>query len=107
MNTPFVLVPKYANGRLQSETLYFQSGMSQEDIIYIPVPKLGIPGKALNLSNEYMVHEDVYAPIDEYNSMEEAMQYAQLEYGAEERINIEKLADSISEVTRTKQSGCK
>ena len=107
MNTPFVLVPKYANGQLQSETLYFQSGMSQEDIIYIPVPKLGIPGKALNLSNEYMVHEDVYAPIDEYNSMEEAMQYAQLEYGANELISMEKLTDSISEVTRTKQSGCK
>ena len=81
--------------------------MSQEDIVYIPVPKLGIPGKALNLSSEYMGHEDVYETIDEYNSMEEAMQYAQLEYGAAERINMQELADSISEVTRTKQSPCK
>ena len=107
MNTPFVLVPKYANNQLQSETLYFQAGVSQEDIVYIPVPKLGIPGKALNLSSEYMAHEDVYETIDEYNSMEEAMQYAQLEYGAAERINMKELANSISEVTRTIQSGCK
>jgi hypothetical protein len=106
INSPFVLVPRYKDKKIESEILYFQAGASENDMIYVPVPKLGIRGKALNLSSEYMAHEDVYANIEEYDSINEAVEYAQLEYGAEEMIKMEKLIESIAEITRTKQSGC-